>query len=271
MRKNKFLQELRKRLIVLNDEEIESIIEEYRNLIQNKIDEGMSETDAINDFGDIDNLAKEILNSYKVNEKYQGKKTINNSDGFVNKVIDFFQKIVEAFSNKKGEDLANLIIKFVLIIVGVSLLKFPFYLITELGFTIFTLFPDMLGVILFKIFKVIIELIYVGVSLFLMYKFVNKYIIDDANLMKEKREKSEIKKEETRRKPGIMSVVLKVFLFILAFPFIGILAGLCLTLGILVTLCLKGIYLVSIFLIIIGLIVMTSSIIGLIFSIEKEF
>lgn len=267
MKKNKFLKELRIRLISLDEEEIDNIIKDYRNRIDDKINTGISEEEVINDFGDIDNLAKEILKTNKFNGNYQDTKTINSFSSFANKVIDFFQKIVDSFSNKKGEDLANLIIKFVLIIVGISLLKFPFYLITELGFTIFTLFPDMLGIILFKIFKAIIELIYVGVSLFLMYKFVKKYIIDDTSFVKEK---TEIK-EETKRKPGIMNIILKIFLFILALPFIGILAGLCLTLGILVTLCIKGIYLVSVFLIIIGLIVMTSSIIRLIFSIEKEF
>lgn len=73
MDKQTFLNELKKRLKVLNKDEIEDIVEEYEGHINEKISSGKTEKEAIEDFGDFDCLIKEILSAYKINEDYENE------------------------------------------------------------------------------------------------------------------------------------------------------------------------------------------------------
>ena len=59
MKKQEFLDELKGYLAVLEDEEQEDILGEYSQHIQMKIEKGMSEDEAIRDFGSLQELAAE--------------------------------------------------------------------------------------------------------------------------------------------------------------------------------------------------------------------
>ncbi|MBS7021215.1 MAG: DUF1700 domain-containing protein, partial [Firmicutes bacterium] len=71
MTKKKFLSELEKKLNVLNESEIKDIINEYSDIIDEKVKHGKTEKEAIEDFGKIEDLAKEILSAYKINPDYK--------------------------------------------------------------------------------------------------------------------------------------------------------------------------------------------------------
>lgn len=66
MNKEEFLSVLRKNLSVLEEGEINDIIEEYEQHIDMKMKGGLSEKDAIRDFGDIKELTSGILEAYHV-------------------------------------------------------------------------------------------------------------------------------------------------------------------------------------------------------------
>lgn len=53
MNKNEFLNQLRKRLSILSQDEIEELISEYSEHIDHKMSEGKSEEEAVSDFGDL--------------------------------------------------------------------------------------------------------------------------------------------------------------------------------------------------------------------------
>lgn len=61
MNKVQFNQELRKRLLVLPDLEIEKSLSYFNEMIDDRIEEGMSEEEAIANLGDIRFLAEKIL------------------------------------------------------------------------------------------------------------------------------------------------------------------------------------------------------------------
>lgn len=71
MKKQEFLDELKRHLKVLQDEEQEDIIDEYSQHIEMKIANGLSEEEAIKDFGPIHALAGEILEAYHVKPEYE--------------------------------------------------------------------------------------------------------------------------------------------------------------------------------------------------------
>lgn len=75
MNKQVFLEELRRYLSVLEDQEQEDIIEEYSQHIDMKLQKGLSEEDAIRDFGSMKELAAEILEAYHVKPEFGKQET----------------------------------------------------------------------------------------------------------------------------------------------------------------------------------------------------
>lgn len=73
MNKEKFLEELRGHLQVLEDQEQQDILDEYAQHIDMKLQKGLSEEEAIRDFGSVKELAAEILEAYHVKPDYQEK------------------------------------------------------------------------------------------------------------------------------------------------------------------------------------------------------
>lgn len=74
MKKEAFLEELKKNLSVLEEKEIQDIIEEYEQHIDMKMERGLSEEAAIADFGDLKELSAGILEAYHVKADYQQEK-----------------------------------------------------------------------------------------------------------------------------------------------------------------------------------------------------
>ncbi|MEG1971982.1 MAG: DUF1700 domain-containing protein [Oscillospiraceae bacterium] len=93
MKKDEFLKELEQRLSVLNDSERRDILVEYAQHIDLKIANGMDETKATEDFGDIKTLADEILSAYNVNLKYNRPSLILKIKDELLKMRDKFLKI----------------------------------------------------------------------------------------------------------------------------------------------------------------------------------
>ncbi len=74
MTKVEFLTYLEKRLQVLNQKEREDLLAEYAQHIDMKMASGMSEEEAVKDFGDVHQLADELLEAYNINPDYDKKK-----------------------------------------------------------------------------------------------------------------------------------------------------------------------------------------------------
>lgn len=66
MDKATFLEELKKSLRVLKEEELQDIISEYEQHIDMKVEKGLTVEQAIADFGNVKELAAEILEAYHV-------------------------------------------------------------------------------------------------------------------------------------------------------------------------------------------------------------
>ncbi len=70
MDKRTFLSELEKALSVLREDELRDILDEYEQHIDMKIQQGLSEEEAIADFGSLSELTAEILEAYHVRADY---------------------------------------------------------------------------------------------------------------------------------------------------------------------------------------------------------
>lgn len=73
MNKEKFLMDLREYLSILENQEQEDILAEYAQHIDMKMRKGLSEEEAIRDFGPMQDLAAEILEAYHVKPEFRKK------------------------------------------------------------------------------------------------------------------------------------------------------------------------------------------------------
>lgn len=94
MLKSEFLELLNQKLSLINDKEREDILLEYGTYIDDKIANGVSEEEAVAGFGDVDELAKEILSAYKINTDSMDPLS-SKADKTIDKV---YAKVEELFS-----------------------------------------------------------------------------------------------------------------------------------------------------------------------------
>lgn len=99
MNKSEFLKRLAALLHILQEDEVKDILDEYEQHIDMKMEGGMSEHDAIRDFGSVEELAAEILSAYHVRTDFESKKE--------NKVLEKMQGGSKKVLNRTGSAVKN--------------------------------------------------------------------------------------------------------------------------------------------------------------------
>lgn len=96
MNKNEFMQYLEARISVLNKKEREDIIQEYSQHIDMKVRSGLTEYEAIKDFGDLREFVDEILEAYNIDPDYMsGDKAEYTQESPVHKAAGGIRKIAD--------------------------------------------------------------------------------------------------------------------------------------------------------------------------------
>lgn len=197
MSKKTFLDKLRKRLSILKSEEIEDIIEEYEGHINEKVSSGKTEEEAIKDFGDFDELVKEILSAYKINEDYdEEKKEKNVIQEFAESCASFFKEFIENISKRSKEDIIRFVFEFIVLIIFIVILKLPVLFVEKLGWMVFGEFISPFGNILSSIWKYMIEIIYFILSVACIISFVKKRYLEGEKMNDDSVKSKETKPEE---------------------------------------------------------------------------
>jgi len=207
MNKKEFLKILEEKLSILDENELKDIIDEYKNKIEEKVKHGKSEIEAVKDFGDIDELAKEILKAYKINPKYTEKnknvkEVIDDCDSLIKrgakKMANFTKEVYNDFK-KNNNDLTvelifEILIKVLILLVIFALLRLPFELINALGRGILDIAFYPLDEVLMALWEVIIFLLY-GVCCVLISIAMFKNYFNNSNNDKTSKKKVGSKKE----------------------------------------------------------------------------
>ena len=208
MNKEKFLKELEKRLSILNEKERKDIIEEYKNTIEEKIKNGEDEENAVKDFGNMDDLVKEILEAYKINPEYKEsdfQKFINDGENIIKECADTLAKGVkdaaESFKNNNQEINLSLVfeimIKVFLTIIFIGLLRIPFIIFTHIGSYFFEVLFSPLDILIKVLWTIFLSVIYLIIVVIVIARFFKQYFIKkDSKDIKENTKKSETKKAE---------------------------------------------------------------------------
>jgi ABC-type transport system involved in multi-copper enzyme maturation permease subunit len=287
--KEKFLKELEKKLKVLSPEEKQDILNEYEDIITEKVKHGKTEEEAVKEFGDLNSLSEEILKSYKIDPKYQkgGNDFLSDCEDLIKKgaqkLTEVTEEVVDSIKkSEKDMDLEmifEMVIKIVLLLIGIGFLHIPFWIIKEIGQSILEglSFGHMFffqGNVIILLWKILIEVAYVAVCALFVLAILKKSVphSDKENAKKKrnfKDEKIEEKKQENRREEGsvvtgtsrvykspiseVLLVLLKLFIFfVFTVPLILLAFGIATVLCILIYLLIKGIGIYAPFVLVLG-------------------
>jgi len=291
--KKEFLDKLEKKLSILDESERKDILDEYKDTISEKVKHGQSEEEAVADFGDVDELVKEILSAYKIDPDFEGKdentfnKLLSDGEDLIKKGADKLAKTSKGLASdfKRTNKEINLslvfeiVIKIIITIFLIGILRLPFMLIYEVGKgmldSIFAPF-EMIFSFLFGVLLLIVYLslcVLVIVSLFKGYFKHDDTSLEDAHKEEEENKNSEVTEKSPVKKGRstlgeaiILIIKIWVVIFIMVpavFVDLCILFGLCLAIIYLI----KGINLFGLGILLLGCLIMCTWFIKLIYGI----
>ena len=279
MTKQEFLKKLEKKLDILSKEEREDTINEYRDIIDEKMKHGRTEEEAVEEAGDVNELAKEIIEAYKINPDYQkNSKTFAESTEDVikkgaKKLSEVTEEVVDNFKNSDfeftTENVFEIIIKIIFILFALAILKIPFSIVESLLISIFKF--SFLGSAATIILKTIMELVYLGVCILIVINFIQKSFCKT-----DKEEKSVEKKEIKEEKSGtkfydIVAFIIKFFVIIcIIIPLFCSLIGLCIALSVVIYCITKGILAYGILVLLLGMISFNCSFLQITFDLLNK-
>ena len=169
-----FANKLNSRLYLLSETERLDIIDEYIGHIDQKMKSGQTESDAIKDFGDIDDLAKEILAAYHIDSSKLGGKTI---DIYIRQVFDYFGRVTEKLLGFSTPQLARIFVEFVVVLILLNLLRYPVSLCADIFARLFSWLPYSVYHIIDRLLETAANVFCIFLSFVFIYQFINKRII----------------------------------------------------------------------------------------------
>ncbi len=273
MNKEEFIKKMRSKLSVLEDQEIDDIVSEYVGYIDEKVASGKTEAEAIKELGNFDEIINDTLAAYKVKKPTNENKL---SDIF-NNIINGIDNFIENLDQKSAKDIIRIIIEIGFIFLVIWLLKIPFNIISNLGENLFRDLSNPIGNIFGDIWKFIVDLSYLIVSIILFLKIIEKRyfkklseeIITDEVIKAPKTPKNsasspkvepKIKEEVPKNHSSISNliiniclIILKIFCAFILFGLIVYLIGMAVTIGIAIYLLAKGVSYYGILILLISL------------------
>lgn len=181
MTKDEFLKTLEQQLRLINDEERRDILQEYEQHIEMKIESGLTEEEAIEDFGDIDELTREILDAYHINTEY-GSRAKNFSKTlayYIHSAADFLTNLATTLLEMSRRELGQLFIKFLGVLFFLFVCRFVLELCSDVLYPLIALFPSFIAHPLHALLRFIINLLFAIFSVYLLIFFIKKYILVD--------------------------------------------------------------------------------------------
>ena len=203
MTKEEFIKKLKNKIRMLDQKEIDDIISEYEGFIEEKKSSGMSEKEAVKSLGDINEIAKDLLSAYKIDDDYSdlsGKEVI---DSFMDKTIETIDNTVKAVENKSLKGIIKMIIEVLLLLLIIRICKFPVDVLLDIAKETFNLLGNNVGHYIFNIFSFIVNIIYFILAVIFFFRILKEKIIgneayEEIKLEKESKSDSKTKKEEKK-------------------------------------------------------------------------
>lgn len=231
MKKREFLAKLRKKLSVLEESEVDDIIKEYGGYIDEKIESGVVEEEAVSSFGSIDELSAELLSAYKVKVKEEKEDPIGN---FASKVLQTIDKLIDTLSKKTPKEIIRFVIEILILIAIIGLFHIPVAMLVSLGKDVFYILSSPLNRIFFTIWRFVLEFAYFVLAIIVFIRIFDTRYLKNVEVKKEKKvstpknaERKSKEIVEVKQSKGAISTIsefiVKICVFFLKFMAICIL------------------------------------------------
>jgi len=181
MKKQEFLDRLKSRISILDDEEVEDILMEYEAHINEKMNAGKTEEEAIADFGDFNELIKDILAAYKIKDKGQTHSSSTSEfQAWIHKAIDeiteFMRPLIDKVNTLQGDQIGYFIGYIILTLIMVSLIGIPFWIIEKIGVVFLSFIPLGVGHVFGVLFTIALKIGQLVVSILIIIYGIQRAI-----------------------------------------------------------------------------------------------
>lgn len=169
MDKNKFIETLNLKLDYLVETEKNKEIEKYKSVIDNYVNMGQSEVEAVSSLGSVDDLVSAIYLSHGLDYK---KISTGKVTGKGLKIA--FKNFYNAVTNKDKKVAGSALLYFLYLILLIILLKVVFIFIRDMGSQVFS--DISVNSTVDKIYGIIFNVLYIASAILLFIKlFVKKF------------------------------------------------------------------------------------------------
>ena len=219
MNKKEFLNKLEKALTILNEKERKDIIDEYKATIEEKVKHGQTEEEAVEDFGNIDELVSGILDAYKIDPDYNHKegnlsKFTEEGERLIkkgaNKLADMTREFADNIKDNDAEMNLNLafeiIIKIFFTLIILAIITIPLRFIGSIGFSLAETFFEPFSFIIKIIIFILFIALYLSIGFLIIINLFKQYFKKE-NKTSESKDKIDkqneihnLKKDETKAK-----------------------------------------------------------------------
>lgn len=219
MNKKEFLNKLEKALTILNEKERKDIIDEYKDTIEEKVKHGQTEEEAVEDFGNIDELVSGILDAYKIDPDYNHKegnlsKFTEEGERLIkkgaNKLADMTREFADNIKDNDAEMNLNLafeiIIKIFFTLIILAIITIPLRFIGSIGFSLAETFFEPFSFIIKIIIFILFIALYLSIGFLIIINLFKQYFKKE-NKTSESKDKIDkqneihnLKKNETKAK-----------------------------------------------------------------------
>ncbi len=219
MNKKEFLNKLEKALAILNEKERKDIIDEYKATIEEKVKHGQTEEEAVEDFGNIDELVSGILDAYKIDPDYNHKegnlsKFTEEGERLIkkgaNKLADMTREFADNIKDNDAEMNLNLafeiIIKIFFALIILAIITIPLRFIGSIGFSLAETFFEPFSFIIKIIIFILFIALYLSIGFLIIINLFKQYFKKENKTLesKDKIDKQNgihnLKKDETKAK-----------------------------------------------------------------------
>lgn len=265
MKKKEFLNKLEKKLTILNSNERKKVLKSYENKIDELIEKGKDEADAISSLESIDNIVKKVLASYSINTEYQDN-NFSLSDFFsdlTKKAKDFLTSIF----NGSIEELLNFLLKILILFIFIVIFHIPFSLIRELVIHFLEFLPSVIKDSFIILWRIFVEFSYIIISALILFSNLKsdfKYFRKNNNQNDDR-----YLKEFSNNLKKVLRVVYNLFIIIFSIPLLFLFILSIILVALLLTLFSKGVFLCGTIIFIVGLGMLIFSLLVIIFNSVK--
>lgn len=265
MKKKEFLNKLEKKLTILNSNERKKVLKSYENKIDELIEKGQDETDAISSLESIDNIVKKVLASYSINTEYQDN-NFSLSDFFsdlTKRAKDFLTSIF----NGSIEELLNFLLKILILFIFIVIFHIPFSLIRELVIHFLEFLPSVIKDSFIILWRIFVEFSYIIISALILFSNLKS----DFKYFRKNKSQNDDRylKEFSNNLKKVLRVVYNLFIIIFSIPLLFLFILSIILVALLLTLFSKGVFLCGTIIFIVGLGMLIFSLLVIVFNSVK--